>query len=262
MNEASVISQTRDQKSQPGGSDSRGWGSAFTIKLSHPRGRETEEVGALELLAPRCGARAIPLSSPLSLAKSASDCASRSTCRPAGRRHERIATRCALTGDFKRCVLRSRLCTGRREFSLARGTDMVCCAQAILGSSAYPRRAFWTQSPGFPSRLRMSFVAALKSRRRCTSMWKPLLRRPPEPECLPPRRSTDRFIGDIRPALREQILDIPEAKDEAKVQPQPRASDVRRELAASERDRHGGICHPRDDALSICGSGIDLVGAA
>jgi hypothetical protein len=44
----------------------------------------------------------------------------------------------------------------------------------------------------------------------------------------------DRFIGDIQPALGEQILDVAEAEGEAKVQPYRMPDDVRRELVASE----------------------------
>jgi hypothetical protein len=41
--------------------------------------------------------------------------------------------------------------------------------------------------------------------------------------------SPDRFIGDIQPALGQQILDIAEAESEAKVQPHPIPDDVGRE---------------------------------
>jgi hypothetical protein len=47
----------------------------------------------------------------------------------------------------------------------------------------------------------------------------------PSPDCL---------IGDVQPALGEQILDIAEAEGEAKVQPHRMSDDVRRELVASE----------------------------
>jgi hypothetical protein len=43
-----------------------------------------------------------------------------------------------------------------------------------------------------------------------------------------------RFIGDIQPALGQQILDIAEAESEAKVQPHRMSDDVRRELVTSE----------------------------
>ena len=46
--------------------------------------------------------------------------------------------------------------------------------------------------------------------------------------------SSNRFIGDVQPALGEQILDIAEAQGEAKVQPHRVSDDVRRELVASE----------------------------
>jgi hypothetical protein len=46
--------------------------------------------------------------------------------------------------------------------------------------------------------------------------------------------SPHRFIGDIHPALGEQILDVAEAEGEAKVQPYRMPDDVRRELVASE----------------------------
>jgi hypothetical protein len=51
--------------------------------------------------------------------------------------------------------------------------------------------------------------------------------------------SSNRFIGDVQPALGEQILDIAEAQGEAKVQPHRVSNDVRRKLVASKRDR----CH-------------------
>jgi hypothetical protein len=44
----------------------------------------------------------------------------------------------------------------------------------------------------------------------------------------------DRFVGDVHPALGEQILDVAEAEGQAKVQPYRVPDDVRRELAASE----------------------------
>ena len=44
----------------------------------------------------------------------------------------------------------------------------------------------------------------------------------------------DRFVGDVQPALGEQILDVAEAEGEAKVQPYRMPDDVRRELVASE----------------------------
>jgi hypothetical protein len=47
----------------------------------------------------------------------------------------------------------------------------------------------------------------------------------PSPDCL---------IGDIQPALGQQILDIAEAEGEAKVQPHRVPDDVRRELVTSE----------------------------
>ena len=43
-------------------------------------------------------------------------------------------------------------------------------------------------------------------------------------------RSSNRFIGDVQPALGEQILDIAEAQGEAKVQPHRVSDDVRREI--------------------------------
>jgi hypothetical protein len=43
-----------------------------------------------------------------------------------------------------------------------------------------------------------------------------------------------RFIGDIQPALGEQILDIAEAEGQAKVQPNRMSDDVRRELVTRE----------------------------
>ena len=46
--------------------------------------------------------------------------------------------------------------------------------------------------------------------------------------------SSDRFIGDLEPALGQQFFDIAEAEGKAKVQPHRMADDVRRELVASE----------------------------
>jgi CheY-like chemotaxis protein len=50
--------------------------------------------------------------------------------------------------------------------------------------------------------------------------------------------SSDRFIGDVQPALGQQIFDIAEAGGKAKIQPHGVPDDVRRELVASERDLH------------------------
>jgi hypothetical protein len=50
--------------------------------------------------------------------------------------------------------------------------------------------------------------------------------------------SSDRFIGDVQPALGQQIFDIAEAEGKAKIQPQGVPDDVRRELVASERYLH------------------------
>ena len=44
----------------------------------------------------------------------------------------------------------------------------------------------------------------------------------------------DRFVGDVHPALGQQILDVAEAEGEAKVQPYRMPDDFRRELVASE----------------------------
>jgi hypothetical protein len=46
--------------------------------------------------------------------------------------------------------------------------------------------------------------------------------------------SSDRLVGEVQPALGEQILDIAEAQGEAKVQPHRVSDDVRGELVASE----------------------------
>ena len=46
--------------------------------------------------------------------------------------------------------------------------------------------------------------------------------------------SPDRLVGEVPPALGEQILDIAEAQRAAKVQPHRVSDDVRRELVASE----------------------------
>ena len=48
--------------------------------------------------------------------------------------------------------------------------------------------------------------------------------------------SSNRFIGDVQPALGQQIFDIAEAEGKAKIQPHGVPDDVRRELVASERD--------------------------
>jgi hypothetical protein len=48
--------------------------------------------------------------------------------------------------------------------------------------------------------------------------------------------SSDRFIGDVQPALGQQIFDIAEAEGEAKVPPHRVPDDVSWELVASERD--------------------------
>jgi hypothetical protein len=48
--------------------------------------------------------------------------------------------------------------------------------------------------------------------------------------------SPHRFVGDVQPALGEQILDIPEAKREAKIEPHGMSDDCRGELVASKRD--------------------------
>jgi len=50
--------------------------------------------------------------------------------------------------------------------------------------------------------------------------------------------SSDRFIGDVQPALGQQIFDIAKAEGKAKIQPHGMPDDVRRELVASERDFH------------------------
>jgi hypothetical protein len=50
--------------------------------------------------------------------------------------------------------------------------------------------------------------------------------------------SSDRFIGDVQPALGQQIFDIAEAEGKAKIQPHGVPDDVRRELVASERYLH------------------------
>ena len=49
---------------------------------------------------------------------------------------------------------------------------------------------------------------------------------------------SDRFIGDVQPALGQQIFAIAEAEGKAKIQPHGVPDDVRRELVASERDLH------------------------
>jgi hypothetical protein len=46
--------------------------------------------------------------------------------------------------------------------------------------------------------------------------------------------SPDRFIGDIQPALGQQILDIAKAEGEVNVQPNRMPDDVRRGLVASK----------------------------
>ena len=46
--------------------------------------------------------------------------------------------------------------------------------------------------------------------------------------------SPDGLVGEVQPALGEQILDIAEAQGEAKVQPHRVSDDVRRELVANK----------------------------
>jgi hypothetical protein len=46
-----------------------------------------------------------------------------------------------------------------------------------------------------------------------------------------------RLVGDIQPALGEQILDITKAEGEAKIEPNRVPDDGRRELVARKRDR-------------------------
>ncbi len=67
-----------------------------------------------------------------------------------------------------------------------------------------------------------------------TSAAKFLGEQRPEPQ----HPSSDRFIGDVQPALGQQIFDIAEAEGKAKIQPHGVPDDVRRELVASERDLH------------------------
>jgi hypothetical protein len=45
--------------------------------------------------------------------------------------------------------------------------------------------------------------------------------------------SSDRFIGDVQPALGQQIFDVAEAEGKAKIQPHGVPDDVRREMVAS-----------------------------
>ena len=67
-----------------------------------------------------------------------------------------------------------------------------------------------------------------------TSTAKFLGEQRPEPQ----HPSSDRFIGDVQPALRKQIFDIAEAEREADVEPNGVPDDRRRKLMAGERDRH------------------------
>jgi len=53
--------------------------------------------------------------------------------------------------------------------------------------------------------------------------------------------SPHRFIGDNRPALSEQILDVAKAEGETDVEPNGVLNDRGRELVAGERDRHSHV---------------------
>jgi hypothetical protein len=61
------------------------------------------------------------------------------------------------------------------------------------------------------------------------------LARKQRPELQNP--SLHRFVGDIQPALGEQILDITKAEGETKVEPHGAPDDRRRELMACKANR-------------------------
>src|SRR5580704_548821 len=85
--------------------------------------------------------------------------------------------RCADPGDLNRCIFRSRRRTGRCEFSARLFLRKPCSCRAVNLSSdfaaAYERSLSVTSTSGakpcFLSSLRISFTAAVLSRRRCTS---------------------------------------------------------------------------------------------
>ncbi len=126
--------------------------------------------------------------------------------------------------------------------------------------------------PCFLSSLRISFTAAALSRRRCTSRIENLtfvVNGAPRPELpardyyghlieMPSRRwprasgakfsgeqrpelqdpSRHRFVGDVQPALREQIFDVAIAKRETYIEADGVPDDRGRKLVAGKRDRH------------------------
>ena len=63
--------------------------------------------------------------------------------------------------------------------------------------------------------------------------------------------SSGRFIGDVQPALGQQIFDIAEAQGKAKIQPPGARDDVRRELVASERDLPWAILPTKETSVTV-----------
>ena len=104
---------------------------------------------------------------------------------------------------FHRCPLRSAGCDKHRRLGTLR------CRQEGA-STPSPRR--WPRAP----------TAKFSGEQR--------------PELQDP--SSHRFIGDIRTALREQILDVAIAESETHIEPNGVPDNHRRELMAGERDRH------------------------
>ena len=64
--------------------------------------------------------------------------------------------------------------------------------------------------------------------------------------------ASDRFIGDVQPALGQQIFDIAEAEGKAKIQPHRVPDDVRREIGG-ERTRSPSAILPTKETLATVG---------
>jgi len=59
------------------------------------------------------------------------------------------------------------------------------------------------------------------------------------------------FVGDIQPALGEQILDITETEGEANIKPNGVPNDCRRELMARKRDGCHSPLWPPNRAMPL-----------